>query len=632
MRRIKYKVSDARIMIWNITKIIILVMLLISCEQNQKIKIIAFGDSTTAPRVSLDSVYAERIAQILKINGHDIEVINAGVSGNTTEDARYRFDKDVLSQKPDMVIIQFGLNDATIDARNGNIEPRLSRERYEENINYFITTLQAEGINPILMTPNTTRWTDQLRKYFGKAPYDTLDPKGFNLLVRSYAQSIRNIARKHEIPYVDVYKIFEEKDLKRFFEDSEKAEHSMATSYMPDGMHPNDAGHAQIATALTSTIEGVLDNKTFYPNTMPGGIDPGYSIPYIDISDQEYRQTIVDKEDGQYLGHVTTVLLDDNKTIIAVYPKGHGKGAIVMKKSYDGGLTWSDRIQVPDNWSTSQEVPTIFRTKDTAGINRLIMFSGLYPIRMAVSEDEGIHWSPLEPIGDFGGIVAMGDITRLKNGNYLSMFHDDGRFIQNEGKWSGYMHVYKSISEDGGLSWGDPEVAAHLPYAGICEPGMIRSPDGDQIAVLMRENWRLYQSMIMFSNDEGLTWANPVEMPGALCGDRHTIRYLNDGRLFITFRDVSPDRGSSTEGDWVGWIGKYEDLQEGREGQYRIRLMDNKHSADCAYPGAVILPDGTVVTTTYGHWNEGEEPFIVSVRFKPEELDIQAKRMNQSDQ
>ena len=58
----------------------------------------------------------------------------------------------------------------------------------------------------------------------------------------------------------------------------------------------------------------------------------------IDLSADTARQVVVDREEGQYLGHVTTVLLEDGKTIIAVYPKGHGKGAIVMKRSTDGGL------------------------------------------------------------------------------------------------------------------------------------------------------------------------------------------------------------------------------------------------------------------------------------------------------
>ncbi len=39
--------------------------------------------------------------------------------------------------------------------------------------------------------------------------------------------------------------------------------------------------------------------------------DPPYSIPYIDLDDQLYRQVIVDHEHGQYLGHPTTVLLED---------------------------------------------------------------------------------------------------------------------------------------------------------------------------------------------------------------------------------------------------------------------------------------------------------------------------------
>jgi hypothetical protein len=39
-----------------------------------------------------------------------------------------------------------------------------------------------------------------------------------------------------------------------------------------------------------------------------------------------------------------------------------------------------------------------------------------------------------------------------------------------------------------------------------------------------------------------------------------------------------------------------------------------------------LLPDGTFVTTTYGHWVEGEEPYILSVRFTLDELDRLAKK------
>lgn len=348
----------------------------------------------------------------------------------------------------------------------------------------------------------------------------------------------------------------------------------------------------------------------------------GYSIPLIDLADQSHRQVIVDREPGQYLGHVTTVLLEDGKTMIAVYPKGHGRGAIVMKRSEDGGLTWSERLPVPDNWATSQEVPTLYRVVDPQGVKRLIMFSGLYPIRMAVSEDDGRTWTPLEPIGEFGGIVAMGDCVRLKDGRYLAMFHDDGRFFRAGGKRTSKMIVYKTLSDDGGLSWGEPQTVVTHPTAHLCEPGMVRSPDGNQLAVLFRENARKHNSFAIFSDDEGETWTEPRELPGALTGDRHTCRYVPDGRLVISFRDTTHE--SPTKGDWVAWVGTYEDIVEGREGQYRIRLMDNHRGADCAYPGVEVLPDGTVVTTTYGHWTPGESPYIVSVRLKLEEIDAMA--------
>jgi len=373
---------------------------------------------------------------------------------------------------------------------------------------------------------------------------------------------------------------------------------------------------AILTFCLVSVNSGFAGERTGRPK--------GYTIPLIDLAGETHRQIVVDKEPGQYLGHPTTVLLEDNKTIITVYPKGHGRGAIVMKKSTDGGLTWSERLDIPENWATSKEVPTLYRVIDLQGKKRLIVFSGLYPVRMAVSEDDGRSWTPLRPIGDIGGIVAMASLVRLKNGDYMALFHDDGRFLHGAGKRTKFQ-VFKTISKDGSLTWSRPEVIAEHPEAHLCEPGAIRSPNGKQIALLLRENSRKFNSFVIFSSDEGDTWSEPVELPGALTGDRHTGKYAPDGRLFVTFRDTTHE--SPTKGDWVGWVGIYEDIVNNREGQYRIRLMDNHRAVDCAYPGLELLPDGTFVSTTYGHWVEGESPFIVSVRFKLEEIDAKARSM-----
>ncbi len=355
------------------------------------------------------------------------------------------------------------------------------------------------------------------------------------------------------------------------------------------------------------------------------GEKTGYDIPLIDLNDHEDRQVVVDREAGQYLGHPSTVLLDDGRTLVAVYPKGHGDGAIVLKRSTDGGRTWSDRLPVPDNWATSKETPTIHKVTGPDGNDRLVLFSGLYPVRMAVSEDGGRTWTPLKPVGDWGGIVTMGSVVPRKTGqgHYLAMFHDDGRFFTADGERTDTFTLYQTFSEDGGLTWSEPETIYSSERVHLCEPGVIRSPDGGKLAALLRENRRVENSHVMFSTDEGESWSLPREVPGALTGDRHQGGYGPDGRLFLSFRDTTLD--SPTHGDWVGWVGRWRDIVEGREGQYRVRLKDNHKGADCGYPGVEVLPDGTFVVTTYGHWEKGKAPYIMSVRFRLEELDELAK-------
>jgi hypothetical protein len=364
-------------------------------------------------------------------------------------------------------------------------------------------------------------------------------------------------------------------------------------------------------------------------------------IPVIDLDQETFRQVLVDKEEGQYLGHPTTVLLEDGKTILIVYPKGHGKGAIVYKRSTDGGLTWSERLPVPASWETSLEVPTIHRVVDAEGRKRLIVFSGLFPARLAHSEDDGITWSGLEPVGDWGGVVVMSSVIELTTGkgNYMALFHDDMRFMTSNGldlyaedrkeNDSVLFTLYKTFSFDGGLTWSYPEIILSRRDMNLCEPGIIRSPDGKNLALLLRENSRRANSQIIFSDDEGKTWSNPRPLPNELTGDRHVLKYAPDGRILAVFRDV-PRAGSvsPTSGDWAGWIGTWNDLVKGRKGMYRIRFKDNKHAWDCCYPGVELLPDGTFVVTTYGHWEEDQQPYILSVRFTLNELDEKLKLNN----
>ncbi|HIE71427.1 MAG TPA: exo-alpha-sialidase, partial [Planctomycetes bacterium] len=251
------------------------------------------------------------------------------------------------------------------------------------------------------------------------------------------------------------------------------------------------------------------------------------------------QQVTVRQVNGRYLGHPTTLLLPDGKTMLCVHPEGHGKGPIKLQRSDDAGLTWSKPLPVPESWATSKETPTIHRLlhpKD--GTARLVLFSGLYPIRSSVSLDEGATWTELAPIGDFGGIVAMGSVVKLANGDYAAYFHDDGRFFK-DGKRRTQFTVYQTLSSDGGLTWKAPSIVWTGKDVHLCEPGVIRSPDGKRLAMLLRENSRTKNSHVMFSDDESQTWSNAVELPLSLTGDRHTGAYAPDGRLFVSFRDMA---------------------------------------------------------------------------------------------
>ncbi|MFZ4766685.1 MAG: SGNH/GDSL hydrolase family protein, partial [Roseimicrobium sp.] len=81
-----------------------------AASATEPVTIVAFGDSTTAVRGST-KVYASILQEELR----NVRVVNAGVGGNTTEMARKRFEKDVLSHQPRIAILQFGIDDSAVD-------------------------------------------------------------------------------------------------------------------------------------------------------------------------------------------------------------------------------------------------------------------------------------------------------------------------------------------------------------------------------------------------------------------------------------------------------------------------------------------------------------------------------------
>jgi len=73
-------------------------------------------------------------------------------------------------------------------------------------------------------------------------------------------------------------------------------------------------------------------------------------------------------------------------------------------------------------------------------------------------------------------------------------------------------------------------------------------------------------------------------------------------------------RDSPTQGDWLAWIGTYDDILNGRPGWCRFRIKDNLHGWDATYPGVGRLPDGTLVSVTSGHRSKDEERCILCFR------------------
>ena len=349
----------------------------------------------------------------------------------------------------------------------------------------------------------------------------------------------------------------------------------------------------------------------------------GYTIPTIDLSAEIDRQVIIDQIPGQYLGHPSTILMPDNRTIFLVYPLGHGNPSTVLRKSTDTGITWSDRLPVPDNWAETKNCPYLHRLiAPNGGEQLIILSSGDGIMSQAVSLDGGQTWSPFQTNG-LRCHDAANKIVPISGNRHLVLYNQIYGTSSQTHIW-----IWQAVSSDGGLTWDQERLVldpreTELDGAAPDEPSIIRSPNGEQILCLMRENARKFNSLMMVSDDEGETWSDPVELSGSLAGDRHMPQYTDDGRLVITFRDMAHQ--SPTQGDFVAWVGEYSDIVNGHEGQYRVRLLDNKSApGDTGYSGLELLPNGTFVATTYCVIEVGQSPLVISTRFCLSEIDDRA--------
>ena len=245
-----------------------------------------------------------------------------------------------------------------------------------------------------------------------------------------------------------------------------------------------------------------------------------YELPENRLSDIEKAPGT----DRQYLGQPDMVRTSTGRLITA-YPKGHGKGPIIMQISDDNGETWTEKNDTPSSWVGSQETPTLYVLPLENGIERIMMITACpgwgtdsnghqTGWNTSYSDDNGEtwteykHWYPNHKDGSLNkAIVGMASLVQLKD--------DDGNYIQ---KWMGVYHdygyvnykTYLTFNENGEEQWSEPE-----PYLSeyrniestyqMCEIGMFRSPDGKRIVGLARSQSHNNPATMIYSDDEGKT-------------------------------------------------------------------------------------------------------------------------------
>lgn len=187
--------------------------------------IIAFGDSLTAAGVWVNNLNAK----------FDLGVVNKGVGGNNTNEAKSRFYSDVLSQNPDVVIICFGMNDSAKD-----MIKHVEISTFKDNFRYFITSLKAKGTKVILATSS---YIDET-KYYTRHDSSVFAPVGgAAAYVDSYCQAVRDIAVEQDVYLADVRKACDA--------------YSDRNSLLTDGVHCTALGYSLYSNLIGDQLNEI---------------------------------------------------------------------------------------------------------------------------------------------------------------------------------------------------------------------------------------------------------------------------------------------------------------------------------------------------------------------------------------
>jgi lysophospholipase L1-like esterase len=188
---------------------------------NREVNIVCHGHSVPAgyfvtPEVRSLEAYPHllRVGLAERYPHAVINVIVTAIGGENSESGAKRFSDDVLSHRPDMVAIDYGLNDRGIGL-----------QRARKSWRKMIEEAQSRDIKIILLTP-TADLTAKLD--------DLQDP------LNQHAEQIRGLAREYKTGLVDSL---------AGFKDFVSAGGNLA-SLMSQSNHPNGAGHKLVAERL----------------------------------------------------------------------------------------------------------------------------------------------------------------------------------------------------------------------------------------------------------------------------------------------------------------------------------------------------------------------------------------------